>query len=470
MQTRTRALAATAPYFPPVLDTGIPLALLDAGKGAPPRSDATKPRASSDKCAFSVVIDGKLDKTKLGSATSPNTVAHRNALAELLSRQDKTDVGKLKVYLQALVSENKAHSKNADPTSLRLYMGFGDVAPQDRTKASALAWRLRENAVALKGKLGDAECEQMLDWIADAWLFYERAHGPKITGPHAYTTSLYPTELAADHVLQRAHLRAELLAAARDGDVPGAQSLLRKLPAMADLKQAFPAAAPDRFMEEIGNSAKDHIQKFSKPVQAYIAHCTLLSQWHFWVKEHTPHHADAKALFSPHLQDLCHTLRTTQEHQLGIDIDSIWSKIRAALEDPQLIPKLAQQPFASIRTMLDKNTVLEMFFNQSPTLVALRDALEAALNLQSAATEALRAELLNDRFDGTPLTSVLMMAFAQQVTAAPHQTLSTGASTAEKFALRRHLDLLLRNAQNTANGSNGWEKTVLRQLIKTLDM
>lgn len=471
MQTRTRAQAQTVPNFPPSFkDPGIPLALLAVGKGAPPRSNANQLPALSAKPEFFKVVDGKLLKSGLVKATSLNTMAYRNALAEELSAL-KVDIKTLKICLRALASENKAHNNNVAPHSLRLYMGFGDVATHDRSKASALAWRLRENAVALKGKLGDAECEQMLAWIADDWLFFEDAHGPQRDASNVATGLMYPTDLASQPlpVLEAAKLRDELLTAVNNGDVSRSESLFQQLPATASANLGLPAGAPDKFLADIGTSAQSHILKFSAPLRVYIAHCSDLSRWHHWVEKNIENQSDAKALFSPGLRDVCHALRTTHESRLAADRLNIEHKIQAVLSDPQLPQTLAQQPFVAIQTMLDKCTVLKSVQGESATLRAFCDALEAAQALQSTAIETLREELLTEVLDRKRLKPVLMMAFAWQMTSAPNENLNAHTTGAQKIKVHDRLQQLLKVALSPANHyDNGWEAAVLRELIRPL--
>lgn len=179
-------------------------------------------------------------------------------------------------------------------------------------------------------------------------------------------------------------------------------------------------------------------------------------------------------MFPPSLQDVCHTLRTVHEDQLGRHLPLIGPKIQAVLGDPQLIQRLAQQPFVGIQTLLDKCAILE-HEDDSPLLREFRHALEAAGALQSHATEALRQELLMGTVERKHLRPVLMMALSRQATALPNENLGTNrqhidVTKAKRAAMGKQLQLLLMNALNAANHrDSGWEIAVLRQLLRQLN-
>lgn len=476
---RRRAEAETVPNLQTfVTDTGIPLSLLDVGQGATPRSDATKPRALSEKSVVFSVHDATPDNQDLHGAstlrkgTGANTMAHRNKLAEILSRQDLVDLKNLphlKATLQALVSENKAKSKSEAPTSLHLYMGFGGVATQDRGKASLLAWRLRENALALKGQLGDAECEQMLGWIADAWEVYERANSTKTIKSGASSSPRCPADMAVQPFMEKADLRDALLEAATAGDVPRAEALLKKVPAIDWLGLGLPADAPDRFTPEHVEAARANIAKFSPPLQAYLNHCIQLSESHRWVKQNIAGQQDAGVLFSPALRNVCDTLRMIDERRLEANFPMLEGQMRALGNDPQLAQRLAEQPFAAIRTMLDKCAVLGNYHEDNAVLRTFRDALEVAQDLQSVVIQSLADELLTGTLDRESLRPMLLRGVAWQVTNAPQASLGTHASVEQRNLMRSRLDALKTEA--TRGGSqtpSGWEAAVLSALIQPL--
>lgn len=469
---------------PAFTDTGIPLDPVAAGTGGKQLSRSIT-TTNTSQTSFVTVIDARILNTRLGRSSNPNTETNRNALAQALRGTGLIDVAKVKQCLQALVSENKARSQSASPDALYLYMGFGEVSPENRSKASALAWRLRENAELLMPLLKDAECEQMLGWISDNWASYELLHKPESpasTDSSAYRKRMWPSSpsqtehstsrkdvKSADSkgpadLLQQATLRDRLFTALMNERPTLAQKVLRDLPSTALLQTQFPEAAPDDFNEKVWASAQRYTLHGSAALQTYVTQCHRLAVWHRWVDGNIPQHADAQALFTPDLRGACNALRTTHETLLSGKAPHIGQTMQAALKDPRLVETLAQQPFTSIRTMLDKCVVLGPHIDAT-VLQQFRDALEQAHALQSGATHALRGELLSDAIDASKLKPLVMMAFARQVTTLPADDLMSNTTLEQKNKIHSRLNTLLQLALLDVpdDGDNGYT-TVLRRL------
>ncbi|WP_137920216.1 hypothetical protein [Hydrogenophaga sp. 2FB] len=470
---------------PAFTDTGIPLDPVAAGTGGKQLSRSITTNTNTSQTSFIAVIDARILNTRLGRWSNLNTEANRNALAQALRSTGLIDVAHVKRCLQALVSENKAHCKSASPDALHLYMGFGEVSPENRSKVSALAWRLRENAGLLMPLLKDAECEQMLGWISDNWASYELLHKPESpaspdagasrkrmlpsspshTEHSTASKDLQSTDSKAPaDILQRATLRDKLFTALVNERPTLAQTVLRDVPSTVPLNAYFPEAVPDNFNEKVWAMAQRYSLQGSAALQTYVTQCHRLAAWHRWVDGNVVQHADAQALFTPELRGVCNVLRSTHEKLLGKKALDIEQMMQAVLKDPRLVEKLAQQPFTSIRTMLDKCEVLGPHIDAT-VLKRFRNALEQAQALQSRATDALRSELLSDTFDTSRLKLLVLVAFARQVTTLPADDLSANTTPEQKNKIHWRLNTLLQLALlDIPDDGDNFYTTVLRRL------
>lgn len=543
-----RSVGATPP------DTGIEFRSTQSGSGKGARSrgaSASSGNTSGGKSSFFGVFDPKAFEAGLGRASSANNILHRNALATELSRPEGPDLALVKSHLQAIVAENRARNGNKTPDGLHLYMGFGDVPPQEGLAASTKAHDLSQSIDALRGQLGDNECEQMLQWLSHDWKAYEDIHAPKVVvggrdgqgkayrqptrkrlptiperheetgnkknenqidrkavttrtttntitttttttttaidttaGPSGHLPSRYAQAKAAEkaqvrpevekarkdladplEILNRAAIRDLLFRTLEARDVPGVTAILKKLPPISSYHAYFPEPSPLIGISEAAIALADHPDWAA--LHNYVRHVRVVATYQLTALTVLPRDPRAREQYPVAVQAVCHAL-AIPEDKLVSQKAGLKGLIKKAMKEPQLAARLAEQPFASLKLLIQRITLL-MQHVESKDVVRFRDILVQARALQGNHGKLLRDAILKTPQNPAELEPLIRINYAAMTTAGTGDYLSIHSSEAQVEALHGAIHKLYDDAVKNSGGKNHWEITVLKLLRNRID-
>jgi len=396
----------------------------------------------------------------LGLRTNVNIRMHRNNLIEALRNPRGIDVAQAEKSLQVLVAENKACGQGT-PEQSRLYMGFDDL-PHVPNNRALMARQLHQAAGPLWEKLQDTECKQMLDWIGRDWKNYERSSTVRGSRLSMYrmqkeapiqqdakrelktVQSDNKTLKTAAAVMEREALCKALSTALISQNTPTVKAILKGISSRFDpldlylpLAWSLDLAVCTAVHEGAVAYAATHNTASSERLVRFAAdnlgHAHAVARVELDQQDFTAEELDEA--YPPEVRELCMAMRDTTAAQMHADAHSFLGLITDALRQPDLSREIAQQPYANLRTMLLKCTVLEETIDPD-TVGQLRDAIEEAVLFQSNVSRHLRAQLLADAYDESEIRTLAMLEYAKETTTLPIDYVSAGASWADIDAMR----------------------------------
>lgn len=489
-RVHTTPVAGAPQPLAPTKDTGIPWKIIAAGSGRKGLSHVHEALVSDDKAAFYAVNDAKAAAAGLGRATNMDIAKSRNRLAAELKKGERADLDLIQKYLKTLCAQNKTRCGNTTPTALHLYMGFGEVDAADRGRA---ANTLREWSTAARhfdGSVGDNGCDEMLQWIRDAWTHHAslldpdvpptstlastpagqesstktRARGPSVASSGATapkqsqatqpaksprrreTASLRSGLRDAQEILRRATLRDQLLDALQKRNNADLMQALHKIPpSVRTFEDYFPQPTFGRPYAGMEAFAEKY-EAVCNPLQNlvhFVRHC----QWRedSWthlnaVLEAQP---DTFLVYEPRLRTICTVLNTTHEADLKTVAKSLeWNMRFARMQCKTLDDCLAEQPFVSTETILQKCEIL-LDQGESGAVRDFRDAVKRVRGDRSKAGTGLRDALLHDPVDGRKVKHLSRILYAHSMTSAPFDHLTHGVSPEHIRSMRLSVGAML---------------------------
>lgn len=584
-------------------NVAIPWKTLGAGKSSKPLSQ-TAPTPTTGSTQFFAVVDAKAFSSGLGRALNTTSQSHRDTLANELSKPGGPDMALVRHCLRGLVAENTARCNGKTPDALHIYMGFGDVSNEDRRDFLKVLRALGNAAAALKGQLGDPQCEEMLGWITDHWESYEQIHTQKKTDPSdakdyrksmlrteaslpegaasesddepvaplkaskplprvgagasqqstysvksreeistaseaqelqsprrhkttdagstaststqattahkavitntstrtATTTNTLgvtntmgmgprklrsPLELATQktesrqaqedlkdpaEILRRAKARDALFAALEAEDFPAVTSLLNQLPSITAFHKYFPKPSPDRSYEKLHATAMRYAQAHSgQPLESFLRTCGQRAKAYRIVQKQMELHPDMLALYKPEVYAVCNALATTSEEHVQANTKALEQLIKAAMKLPNLKELLAQQPFASLKTLEHQCLQLEQH-TKGKTVRAFHQIAQEARAVQMSASSELRNELLKDTLNEAKLKPLVRKEIARQFADSPADYVSEGATWIQVEAIFESVKTLHKRAVNASEDGSSWEIRMLAQLVSRVEI
>ncbi|MDO9435013.1 hypothetical protein [Hydrogenophaga sp.] len=377
-------------------------------------------------------------EARLGTTDNPRITIQRKSLFHVLQRPKGIDATRVEDILHRLaLANNSCCAPDTPPTRSNLYMGFGDVDPEDHHQAARLAKQLREIAYALWPHLHNPACQQMLDWIARDWALYEKsfqAPGTRVamyrlhrhrkdaadssastaptTGTVAATAST-TTRTApagdpqvpwhkvddASELRQRAHLRDVLIAALATGDTASVDALLSTLPpGVHHLSQYLPPALATKAYAAALRTAEQHSLEartaLSESLHAFVSSAQARSTAAIRVatEQHGLPERELGLLCAPDTRKLCLALRNVPESAMGSQANALQRLVTQALKNPSLEVDLTRQPYASLKVVLLKCTLLAEHLDKA-TMRRLRQHAQNAHDAQLRQTGQLRQRL-----------------------------------------------------------------------------
>lgn len=474
-----------------------------SGTGGTRLSRAT-PNPPGDAVVFRGFADATALQNNLGRHTNPKVATLRIELREALCKPGGTPVRQLETILQALVDENKAYRREMRPLKSHLYMGFGGVSPRERAATAAQAKQLRQAAYAVWAQLKNPECRQMLDWIAADWAVYEkslhipgtrtamyRSQGSRSVAVDpsklATTTLSYPTVTTttttnatmvsattsitattgigwsvhavkshahwdavtgAAELMHRAELRDDLIKALNDGDTDAVTEWLQQVPPdVTVLSKYFPPAlvinSHALALETATRYDRDTATARSYSLRAFIsgAHSRSLTVDRVAADQQDVSEAELDQLCAPPVRQLCLVLRNVSEQEIEHYAHDLAMLVLAALQVPTLEADLTRQPYASLKVVLLKCTLLETPVDRG-ALEQLRTHVRKAHEQQVKDTEVLRRLLLTTPVSEAAVATFALSEYAREMTAGPSDYVSAGVMS------MAHINTLGRNIEH----------------------
>lgn len=235
-------------------------------------------------------------------------------------------------------------------------------------------------------------------------------------------------------ILRREPLLNRLLNAVEDGEWSAIDALLAKVPAGVEHLEHYLPPAPltlpyDAILAK-ASAYDDRTQTASSHrLLMFITDCKLrCDAQHQVVRDHKGlTNAAINKTYAPEVRDLCLALRNTSALQLNAKPQEVVEQIRLALQRPRLVQALAMQPYADLRALRLKCEVLATRLD--PQLVgSLIASIEEARALQTNASLILRDHLLQEVIDPRRVATLALVEYAKQMTSAPIDHVSAGAT------------------------------------------
>ncbi len=433
---------------------------------------------------FSSVSDAALDTVRIRH-NNMLIAFQRHNLFHALRQQPGVDAHKVEAILHALIENNEACAFDKPATRCHLYMGFGDVNPLDRQAFAELAKQLREAAYAVWSDLKDPACQQMLDWIARDWALCERSlqspgmrasmyrlqlsddDGANVsTNTDATTTSTTDTTNTtttttttdtvdpplhrekmqdASALKARARLRDGLITALRHGDTATVSALLATLPPGVEYLTPYLPPAPasgdyaaalgvaDRYMKNTRTSRGKSLHAF-----VFAAYGRSVGAMRVKQDQKSLTVPDLDRLCAPATRQLCQMLNDIAESDLGACAPRLSTLITQALKDPLLEVDLLRQPYANLKMVMLKCTLLAEHLDKS-AVAQLRQHAHAAHKTQLKHTQLLRLHLLETPCNASAVATLALTVYARGMTTTVADHVSAGAVWKDVNAFARNI-------------------------------
>lgn len=456
----------------PLTATGT--AVFSVPQGPTSRADVSREETGALD-PFVNVDDELAEEEGLGLLARDISVWNRNLLIEALRQPGVPGVAAAAENLRILIAENKA-CDDSEPVNARIYMGLDGVRGLDGqpidldngTQTAALAKHLRRAANVLWDRLEDPACKQMLDWICNYWQRYEKASygsfGPRLSIYRASTEprvairpdSEWGKKAARAHValhrnppliIRRDVERCDLNMALFACDDATVTSILQEIPGHFDqLDHYFVPASIHQInacnaLHKLAQAYNQKTQSTASRRLVQFMGVNLLRAHAFArmesdLKRFSPE--DLDACFPPKVRALCVAMRDTLSAELRSQARRFRVLIQAALATPNLDTEFSQQPFASLRLMLLKCKVLELFVEKT-LMDRLREHIELARQDQMNVSALLRGNILEDHPDEETIGALARVEYAKQMTSLPIDYVSAGATLEQVDVMHAHL-------------------------------
>lgn len=275
----------------------------------------------------------------------------------------------------------------------------------------------------------------------------------------------------ATDILERASLLQRLFEALYNGDWIAIQDGLAEIPQEVEhFDRFFPVPPIGLRYPLLAKFAELYHQQANTPASqrllALIQDSQLRLDAQFQVA------ADQQALPTDHLKraypteivDLCLALRDTPESELSAQAPRLEKLIQRALPTPHLTAALAMQPYANLRMLRLKCTVLKTHLPQA-LAERLLNNVQQAQTVQTNASAGLREQLLQRKPIWKNVARLAMLEYAKQKTSAPIDHVSAGATLEQLHVLNLHIQRAFGYYSERDTGNLGVELAALRWVM-----
>ncbi|QHE85869.1 hypothetical protein [Hydrogenophaga sp. BPS33] len=470
-----------------VKDIGIPWKTIAAGSGRKGLSRVHGALKAGGSTLFYAVDDAEAGRAGMGRATSTPVAMARNKLAAELHKGAKANLDLVEKFLKQLCKENKRTCDGNEPHALHLYMGFDEVDVTDRAQAAGLLRQLKDAAGRLQEFSRSADCNQMLHWVAEAW----EAHAKLLEAglPQSDTTSARTDTVAHDdatgrkrgesqtmttkessatrapkspkapelersplglrnaqEILRRTSLRDQLLDALQQRDTSAIAEVLSQIPEGVTALEAYlPEPVANRHYQDLHQSVRAYaaMAQPSQSLTAFVDYCQYREKARLYVQQHMEEQPDTFLSYELRMRDICTELNDLHEVDVKSRFTTLALKMKFAQQQSRSMDEhLADQPFASIESILQKCAIL-LDHRDNPSVRAFRDAAKAALRVRTQAGPRMRVALLVNPVDVREVRKSAKKLFAHAMTTMPSYPLGDDVPRDQLVSMREKIQSLL---------------------------
>ena len=180
--------------------------------------------------------------------------------------------------------------------------------------------------------------------------------------------------------------------------------------------------------------------------------------------------AQLNKIYPPTVRALCEALRDASDKDLHASPSPFLKLIKGAMANENLMAKLATQPYANLRMLQLKCTVLAAQIDPKLASVLLEEIREARA-FQKEGSARLRQQLLQHPVVHKNVAAFALMEYAKQMTSLPLDYVSAGATRDEVLVMKRALQDTYEHYVAVDSGHLAVELVALQwvmdQIIKT---
>lgn len=256
----------------------------------------------------------------------------------------------------------------------------------------------------------------------------------------------------AAELMVRAELRDALIKALNNGDTDAVTQWLQQVPPdVKVLSKYFPPALVINShviaLETATRYDRDAATSRSYSLRAFIsgAHSRSLTVDRVTTDQQDVTDAELDQLCAPPVRQLCLVLRNVSEQEIEHYAHDLAMLVLDALQVPTLEADLTRQPYASLKVVLLKCTLLDTHVDPG-ALEQLRTHVRKAHERQLKDTEVLRRLLLTTPVSEADVATFALSEYAREMTAGPNNYVIAGVmSMAQINTLVRNIDHVYRH-------------------------
>ena len=275
-----------------------------------------------------------------------------------------------------------------------------------------------------------------------------------------------------DEILRRAKVRDDLFAALDAQDDAKVTSILSGMPPVASFSKYFPPPSPLDSLESTYASAQRYATAHGgDPLKNYLRKCAWNARMHAEILERMQKDPAMRKLYPLEVQSICCGLAACPETHIKTNAKAMEIDIKTAMKAMKakdLEEHLAQQPFAALKLLEHRCTLLE-HHTQGKTVREFHKIVAQARLAQNTHGERLANALLKITLDEVELKPLIRKNYAMQVTTSPADYVADGRTWVEVEKIRENIDLLLQRAKLASPDGKSWEVTMLTRMKERAD-